>query len=110
MYRSNQAWHNLRLIKVIVTLVSLLVVCSCTTSEKTTSAEYLSEIKHWQQLRVDSLKGQTGYLNLAGLFWLSNEISSIGADSSNTIIFPTKAAKNLGNLLIKRRFYLVYTA
>jgi uncharacterized protein (DUF1684 family) len=101
MPRRHQAWYKLKLISGISTLVSLLVVCSCTTSEKTTSSEYINEIEHWQQLRVDSLKGHTGYLNLAGLFWISDEVSSIGADSTNTFIFPQKAAKNLGKFIAK---------
>lgn len=85
----------------IVALIFLFELISCNNSKKTTDPEYVSEIEHWQQLRVDSLKGHTGYLNLAGLFWLSNESSSIGADSSNTFIFPAKAPKNLGKIIIK---------
>lgn len=85
----------------VVTLFLFIVMLSCTNSKKTVDPEYISEIEHWQQLRVDSLKGHTGYLNLAGLFWLSNEISSIGADSSNTFVFPAKAPKKLGEIIIK---------
>lgn len=85
----------------IVTLIFLFELVSCNNSKKTIDPEYVSEIEHWQQLRVDSLKGHTGYLNLAGLFWLSSEIASIGADSANTFVFPAKAAKNLGKIIIK---------
>ncbi len=85
----------------VVTLFLFIVLLSCTNSKKTIDLEYVSEIEHWQQLRVDSLKGHTGYLNLAGLFWLSNEISSIGSDSSNTFVFPAKAPENLGKIIMK---------
>ena len=85
----------------IIILLCLLGLYSCDISDTTTSPEYVSEIEHWQQLRVDSLKGQTGFLNLAGLYWITNEISSIGADSSNTFVFPAKAEKNLGQIVLR---------
>ena len=85
----------------IIILLCLLGLNSCDISDTTTSPEYVSEIEHWQQLRVDSLKGQTGFLNLAGLYWITNEISSIGADSSNTFVFPAKAEKNLGQIVLR---------
>ena len=80
----------------------LFCVLGCTTEDSANDKAYINEIEHWQQLRVDSLKGQTGYINLAGLFWLSNEVSSIGADSSSTFIFPAKAANNLGRIIMNR--------
>ena len=95
------AWYSKKYIICLITLVILFGLSSCTKSNKTIDPEYVNEIEHWQQLRVDSLKGHTGYINLAGLFWLSNEISSFGADSSNTFVFPTKAANQLGEFVIK---------
>jgi uncharacterized protein len=86
---------------VLLPLIMVSVLSGCTDADPPTSAEYIKEIEHWQQLRVDSLKGQTGYLNLAGLFWLSAEVSSIGADSSNTFIFPDKAAARLGDVVMR---------
>ena len=94
-------WTATKVISSIIILFCLLGLISCETSETTTSPEYVSEIEHWQQLRVDSLKGQTGFLNLAGLYWITNEISSIGADSTNTFVFPAKAEKNLGQIVLR---------
>jgi uncharacterized protein (DUF1684 family) len=74
---------------------------SCTLGNNQKDKKYFAEIEHWQQLRIDSLKGKTGYLNLAGLFWLEEGESTIGADSSNTFIFPAKAAPFLGKLVVK---------
>jgi len=75
---------------------------SCTGSETSTDASYIAEIEHWQQLRVDSLKGHTGFLNLAGLFWLSKEVNSIGAGETNTFVFPAKAPEDLGAIIMKQ--------
>jgi uncharacterized protein len=88
-------------IAILLPLFTIPVLTSCTDSNPPTSADYIKEIEHWQQLRVDSLKGQTGFLNLAALFWLDKEVSSIGADSTNTFIFPAKAAPNLGNIALR---------
>ena len=104
MRRYKGVWvaKNPNLCTGILGLIILLYGISCTTSDTPEHANYISEIEHWQQLRVDSLKGHTGYLNLAGLFWLSDEISSIGADSASTFVFPAKAAKNLGKIIMKK--------
>ncbi len=86
------------LIACAIGLAYFSVSCSQNSGE---DAEYIARIKHWQQLRIDSLKGHTGFLNLAGLFWLDREVSTIGADSSNTFVFPAKAAPFLGSVILR---------
>jgi uncharacterized protein (DUF1684 family) len=100
--KSIKGWPETRITNSLVTLVILLQIIGCSGSDTTTSPEYISEIEHWQQLRVDSLKGHTGFLNLAGLFWINNEVSNIGADSTNSFVFPAKAAKILGQIILKK--------
>jgi uncharacterized protein len=85
----------------ILIIIWLLAGCTNSHREAKNDAAYISSIEHWQQLRIDSLKGHTGFLNLAGLFWLDSEISTIGADSSKTIVFPEPAAKDLGKVWMK---------
>ena len=94
-------YYSFRLAKttLVLLLAGIFIISGCTKFK--TDPAYISEIELWQQLRIDSLKGHTGYLNLAGLFWFSNDVNSIGADSSNTFIFPKKAADNLGQLIIR---------
>ncbi len=87
---------------IIGAIIVFSQMMSCSSSESTTDAEYIAEIEHWQQLRIDSLKGHTGFLNLAGLFWLNKEVSSIGADAASTFVFPAKAPGDLGDIIIKR--------
>lgn len=60
---------------------------------------YVKEIKAWQKQRVENLKKETGWLNLAGLFWLE-EKNSFGSDRKNSIVFP-KGSANLGELILK---------
>ncbi len=55
----------------------------------------------WHQQRIESLKGEEGWLNLAGLFWLKEGENTFGSDESNMIVFPNKAPKKLGILTLK---------
>ena len=48
-------------------------------------------------VRLDSLKGKTGFLNLSGLFWLEEGRSSFGTDSTNSLIFPNQAQTKMGD-------------
>ncbi len=42
----------------------------------------------WQKQRIDRLKTETGWLNLAGLFWLEEGVNTFGSDESNKLRFP----------------------
>jgi uncharacterized protein (DUF1684 family) len=49
---------------------------------------YKTEIEQWHQKRITDLKSANGWLNLAGLFWLKEGVSTYGSDESNDIVFP----------------------
>ena len=53
-----------------------------------TAADYSSEIAAWRQAREGSLKGESGWLNLAGLFWLHEGENRFGREPSNDIVLP----------------------
>ncbi len=57
---------------------------------------YIAEIEEWRAGRLERLKAENGYLNLAGLFWLEDIVSSFGSDEENDVRFPPKAAANIG--------------
>ncbi|AFK01815.1 protein of unknown function DUF1684 [Emticicia oligotrophica DSM 17448] len=64
-------------------------------------ADYEKEIKEWHKNRIESLKKENGWLNLAGLFWLEEGRNSFGADIENKIIFPTgKSGNFLGEFIL----------
>lgn len=54
----------------------------------TNETEYEKEISDWRAKRIENLKNENGWLNLAGLFWLEEGENTIGGDSKNSIIFP----------------------
>lgn len=70
--------------------------------------EYETSIENWHQLRIDSLKGETGFLNLAGLFWLEEGVNTFGSDSSNDFNFTSVSSPILGNFILRESLvYLV---
>jgi uncharacterized protein len=49
---------------------------------------YAKEIEQWNQKRVEHLKAEKGWLNLAGLFWLEQGVQTFGSDTKNNLVFP----------------------
>jgi uncharacterized protein (DUF1684 family) len=70
---------------------SILLFSTSLSCTHITSETYTKEIVDWREARVERLKSKTGWLNLAGLFWLKEGVNTFGSDSSNAIIFPQKA-------------------
>lgn len=67
----------------------MLLGCQSPQPRQRANAKYLDEIQTWQQQRLERLKSSTGWLNLAGLFWLNEGENTAGADSANALIFPS---------------------
>lgn len=75
----------------------MLVACSSDRGDDDLAA-YRSDIETWRAERLQRLKGPHGYLNLAGLFWLSAETTSLGSDAGNDIVLPATAEPRIGEL------------
>ena len=84
-------------------VISLIALpgCSGNNGEKG-SPEYISQIKLWHQKRIENLKKENGWLNLAGLFWLKNGENTFGTNPGNDIVFPKgKAPGKIGVFTLK---------
>ncbi|WP_080240444.1 DUF1684 domain-containing protein [Spirosoma rigui] len=58
---------------------------------------YQAQLDSWHRQRVESLKSENGWLNLAGLFWLKEGVNEAGADPGNDLTFPVgKTPAELG--------------
>lgn len=58
---------------------------------------YRQQLDQWHQQRVESLKSESGWLNLAGLFWLKEGANEAGADPGQDLTFPDgKSPAKLG--------------
>lgn len=61
-----------------------------------TSPDYQREIKAWQQHREAGLRSETGWLTLAGLFWLKQGGNSIGSGDTSDFLLPKDAPSQVG--------------
>jgi uncharacterized protein (DUF1684 family) len=78
----------------------LLTLNACNQNGDGSNDAYLKEINRWKEKRLARLKSESGWLNLAGLFWLEEGINTLGSDSSNSIIYPGKAPPRLGKHIL----------
>jgi len=83
----------------LVSIVFLLAACSPPEDELDPRA-YEADVLQWRTGRVERLKSPYGYLNLVGLYWLSDGTSSIGSAGDNDIVFPAAADAHIGELQI----------
>lgn len=72
----------------ILLLMGSVFACTSPQSRQRANPQYLKEIQNWQQKRLARLKSPTGWLNLAGLFWLKPGENTCGADAANALLFP----------------------
>lgn len=82
---------------VVAIIVSLLAACTAKEPQRDLVA-YEAEIMDWRAARLESLKAPNGYLNLAGLYWLTEGTSRFGSAADNDIVFPAYAAPYIGQL------------
>lgn len=87
----------------ITLLLIVIIFIRCASELKENgSPKYISEIKEWHNKRIENLKKENGWLNLAGLYWLKPGENKFGADKSNDLIFPEgKAPAFIGLLILK---------
>lgn len=65
-------------------------------------SNYIQSMESWRSKRLQYVTSETGWLNLAGLYWLKEGSNTIGGASSNDCIFPTDhSAAFLGNVVLK---------
>lgn len=87
---------------IIIAFTSFILFCSCGEEnypEKGTPG-YIQEINQWHSQRVERLKQPTGWLNLAGLFWLKEGQNTFGSDESNDLIFPKNTPNKIGSYIL----------
>lgn len=87
-----------------VTLLLTLSVLACgrgvlrAEGESTAPAEFQA----WRQQREKSLRNESGYLALAGLYWLKDGYQTFGSAGDNGIVFPAgRAPERAGAFSVK---------
>jgi uncharacterized protein (DUF1684 family) len=89
-----------RLCAVLLVLV-LNAACSSSADDFDT-ALHEAEVLAWRESRRASLMAPTGFLNLAGLFWLEKESSTFGSSPDNDLVFPPAADAHAGDFHLTR--------
>lgn len=78
--------------KIICCFILAFATISCSSKKSNEVAldlnSYKAEINQWHEGRIENLKSSNGWLNLAGLFWLKDGVSTFGSDESNDLVFP----------------------
>jgi uncharacterized protein (DUF1684 family) len=74
----------------VIILITTLIATGCNRNNPLVEDwdAYTDNHKEWQESRLERLKSENGWVNLAGLFWLEEGVNSFGSDPSNDIIFP----------------------
>ncbi len=78
-----------------------LSAISCKPKLTPISESYIQEIEAWKTKRDSSLRAPSGYVNLAGLYWLKPGLNTFGADHSNTIVLPENAPAFMGSFILQ---------
>lgn len=62
--------------------------------------EFYIDVEAWHTRRINALKKPTGWLSLAGLFWLKEGENTFGSAKDNDIIFPDDTPKYMGTYIL----------
>ncbi len=78
---------------------ALFAVAACGGKAAAPEPDYLAEVESWREERMAGLRKPDGWLSLAGLYWLAEGDSTVGADPASDLVFPLgKAEQRVGVL------------
>ncbi|QRR00267.1 DUF1684 domain-containing protein [Dyadobacter sandarakinus] len=81
----------------------VLAAVLCSSAFTRNDNAYEQEIREWHAQRIEHLKQESGWLNLAGLYWLHEGSNTFGADEKNDILFPKERSKPfLGEFVLNK--------
>ena len=83
----------------LVGVAGVLLLSACA-GETLDPQAYEAAVIDWREDRLARLRSETGYLNLAGLYWLEPGESSFGAAPDNDIVFPVTATPTIGRFVL----------
>ncbi len=73
---------------VVIFITCLGLVSGCEGDRPLTEEEHKEYVEQWHRERIERLGEEQGWLKLAGLFWLEEDVHSFGSSSENDIVLP----------------------
>ena len=67
------------------------------------AAQYARAREAWHARRIAGIAGPTGWVALAGLFWLDREHYTLGSAAASDLVLPSSMAARVGELSIANR-------
>ncbi|MFZ0964158.1 MAG: DUF1684 domain-containing protein [Terriglobia bacterium] len=90
--------------RVLITILALALL-------PVDQASYRAQMEKWRQQREEGLKAENGWLTLAGLFWLKEGESTVGAGAGNDFVLPPGSApEKVGTFVFHRGRTVFQTA
>jgi hypothetical protein len=68
----------------------------------TDQAAYRAEVEQWRKEREDSIASKSGWLSVAGLFFLKEGRNTFGRDATNQLVLPASAPPHAGWLDLRQ--------
>jgi uncharacterized protein (DUF1684 family) len=99
MKSDERAWRTMRLMAVVMVAVPLMA-CGRAASSRA-GDPYLDDIAKFRDNREAVLKTDTGWLTIAGLFFLTKPETTFGADQGNDIVLPAGAPPRAGTFRLR---------
>jgi len=95
----------------IVMLVVVMAVTGFGQAPSTTenASAYRDRISKWRKGVEDDLKKDEGWLSVAGLFWLIDGETTIGADPSNGVVLPHGSSPDMVGTLLNHEGRVTFT-
>lgn len=69
-------------------VIALLACFSAGTAADPSNPEYVKSIEQWRAAHADKLKSDSGWLNVAGLYWLKEGTNRAGTDPASEVVLP----------------------
>jgi uncharacterized protein (DUF1684 family) len=77
-------------------LIGFVVISASMLMSRDVPSDYRQQILAWQQHREAGLRSTTGWLTLAGLFWLKAGDTTIGSGETSDFLLPQDAPSQVG--------------
>ncbi len=85
---------------IILLFAVILLMSSGSGWKEVNPIEYARHIAEWDSARLQNLKSPTGWVNLAGLFWLNEGTNTLGSAAGNNIVFP-RGPERIGAMTVE---------